>query len=196
LLYQIASWSNPAHWARNLHRLIQTWGMSLMVIPDSVMCPVKVRNNISTAPWPVLHLSAWLTFIFQKTNASFLCNGLPFGMDWCLELQAFWTLFEHVVPSHAVFQRRERLRWTLPFLLHGDEGRGRNHRAVLVVAFQPLLAVKGHTFKSRLLHSLFPGERYATFDGVETLESLNHYMANDLLDLYENGLEVLYCVGF
>lgn len=198
ILHQIASWSNPAHWARNLHRAIQSWGMTLMVSTTTVMCPVKVNSKVTAVPWPVMHLSSWLTFIFKKTTSSFLCSGLQLGPAWCFELQAFWSMFEYVLPTHPVFQNRSRLKWTLPFALHGDEGRGRNHRAVLVISFQPLLAVKGHSFKSRLLHSLFPGERYACLDGVETLECLHEQMANDLLDLFHNGLEActLFCDVF
>ena len=169
-----------------------------MVSTTTVMCPVKVNSKVTAVPWPVMHLSSWLTFIFKKTTSSFLCSGLQLGPAWCFELQAFWSMFEYVLPTHPVFQNRSRLKWTLPFALHGDEGRGRNHRAVLVISFQPLLAVKGHSFKSRLLHSLFPGERYACLDGVETLECLHEQMANDLLDLFHNGLEActLFCDVF
>ena len=193
LLYQIASWKTPANWARNLHRLIHTWGLSLMVTPTTVMCPVKFRSAVTTTPWPILHLSTWLRVIFRKTNAKFLCNGIPLHQGWGKELEAFWSLYKCVCPTHAVYDRPERLAATLPFLYHGDEGRGRHNRAVLVTSFQPLLLCKGHSFLSRLLCSVFPGERYATsLDGVESLECLHTEVAKDLHELFENGIEAGY----
>ena len=102
LLYQIASWKTPANWARNLHRLIHTWGLSLMVTPTTVMCPVKFRSAVTTTPWPILHLSTWLRVIFRKTNAKFLCNGIPLHQGWGKELEAFWSLYKCVCPTHAV----------------------------------------------------------------------------------------------
>ena len=103
---------------------------------------------------------------------------------------AFWSLYKLVNPSHEVYSGpEEKMRWTLPFMYHGDEGRGRLHRAVLVCSFQPLLASKGHSFKSRLLASVFPGERYACVEGEETLETLHAVIANDLRDLFDNGLK-------
>ncbi|CAK9102229.1 unnamed protein product [Durusdinium trenchii] len=119
-----------------------------------------------------------------------LCNGLPLGPEWRNELKAFWTMYRLVNPHHEAFASPQRLEWTLPFLYHGDEGRGRLRRAVLVCSYQPLLSSKGHSFKSRLLASVFPGERYACLEGEETLETLHTVIADDLRDLFYNGLEV------
>ena len=190
LLNKMASWKAPKHWARNLHRLIQSWGLSLMVSPTVVMTPCKFRGSVTKTPWPILLLSSWLKLIFEKTNARMLCNGLPLGPQWNLELKAFWTLYRKVHPMHPIYRTPERLEWTLPFQYHGDEGRGKLHRAVLVCSYQPLLQWKGHTFKSRLLASLFPGERYACLDGDESLEALHAAVANDLCGLFENGFTV------
>ena len=162
-----------------------------MVAPTTVMTPCKFRGSILAAPWPVLLLSSWLKLIFQKTNARMLCNGLPVGAQWNYELKAFWSLYQTVDPNHEIYKTPERLAWTLPFMYHGDEGRGRLHRAILVCSYQPLLFSKGHSFKSRLLASVFPGERYACLDGDETLEALHNEVANDMRDLFENGVEVI-----
>ena len=164
-----------------------------MVEASYVDCPVKVNDKEVVVPWPLLHLSSWLQFILRKTDARMLCSGISLGDEWAFELKSFWSLYQTVQPDHQVFTwPKERLAWTVPMLYHGDEGRGKNHRQVLVVSYQPLLAMPGHTFKSRLLCSVFPGEKYACKDGQETLEALHHAMALDLIHLFEDGLQVLY----
>lgn len=186
---KLASWRDPSHWARNLERLIRSWNLSLVVCPTTVMTPCKFRGCVTSTPWPVLLLSSWLKLVFDKTQAQMLCNGLPLGPEWRNELKAFWTMYRLVNPHHEAFASPQRLEWTLPFLYHGDEGRGRLRRAVLVCSYQPLLSSKGHSFKSRLLASVFPGERYACLEGEETLETLHTVIADDLRDLFYNGLE-------
>lgn len=191
LLNKLANWRDPSHWARNLHRLIQSWGFTLMVQPTTVLTPCKFRGSVAATPWPVLMLSSWLQLIFARTDGEMLCNGLPLGPQWKTELTAFWQLYRTVNPGHGVYsQPDDRLGWTLPFLYHGDEGRGRLRRAVLICSYQPLLFCGGHSFKSRLLASVFPGERYACVEGEETLEALHDAVAADMRDLFENGLEV------
>ena len=161
-----------------------------MIQTTTVMTPCKFRGAVVMTPWPVLLLSSWLRFIFVKTNASMLCSGLPLGNQWTYELKAFWQMFKHVNPHHPIYDYPERLQWTVPFLYHGDEGRGKLRRAVLVTSYQPLLASKGHSFKSRLLCSVFPGERYAcSNDGEESLESLHAAVGADMRSLFDEGLE-------
>ena len=188
-LRKLSNWRDPSHWARNLHRLIQSWGLTLMIQTTTVMTPCKFRGSVVMTPWPVLLLSSWLRFIFEKTNASMLCSGLPFGEQWTYELKAFWQMFKHVNPQHPIYDHPERLQWTVPFMYHGDEGRGKLRRAILVTSYQPLLASKGHSFKSRMLCSVFPGERYACNDGEESLESLHAVVGADMRSLFDDGLE-------
>ena len=140
-------------------------------------------------------------------HASFVVQSqLRRGQSWCWVAGCSWSLQERtgrcfamgclwvhngkqsLLPSgnyierltrvHGVYsQPEDRLGWTLPFLYHGDEGRGRLRRAVLICSYQPLLFCSGHSFKSRLLASVFPGERYACVEGEETLEALHDAVA-------------------
>lgn len=189
ILHKISSWKGNE--ARNLQRLITAWGLSLMVQPHMQPCPVKFRGGTTWTLWPWLKLSSWLKLIFERTEACMLCNGLPSGEHWRYELRAFWSMYEKVCPMHPAFSRRDRLEFTLPFLYHGDEGRGRLKRAVLITSYQPVLVASNASFKSRLLCSIFPGERYACLDGVETLEALHEAVANDLVELAEDGMEAV-----
>lgn len=189
ILHKISSWKGNE--ARNLQRLITAWGLSLMVQPHMQPCPVKFRGGTTWTLWPWLKLSSWLKLIFERTEACMLCNGLPLGEHWRYELRAFWSMYEKVCPMHPAFRRPDRLEFTLPFAYHGDEGRGRLKRAVLITSYQPILVASNASFKSRLLCSIFPGERYACLDGVETLEALHEAVANDLVELAEDGMQAV-----
>ena len=194
MLMQIASWKDPANWSRNLHRLIQRFGLSLNVVVNNVLCPCLFRNRITQVPWPVLFLSSWLPMVFAKTGGALLMNGFTVDQDDHEKaLASFWQLYRAVDPNHAVYTMHpSRLGSVLPLMYHGDEGRGRLKRAVLVTSFVSSLPVSGHPFLSHLLCTEFPGERYATGDdGVETLEALHAAVARDLNELLEHGWEVL-----
>ena len=83
-----------------------------------------------------------------------------------------------------------RLSQVIPMYYHGDEGRGKLRRAVLVTSYVAGLPKRGHSFLSRYLAAVFPGERYAVGpDGVETLQALHEEVAKDLMDLYLNGFD-------
>ena len=194
MLMPIASWKDPANWSRNLHRLIQRLGLSLNVVVNNVLCPCLFRNRITQVPWPVLFLSSWLPMVFAKTGGALLMNGFTVDQDDHEKaLASFWQLYRAVDPNHAVYTMHpSRLGSVLPLMYHGDEGRGRLKRAVLVTSFVSALPVSGHPFLSHLLCTVFPGERYATGDdGVETLEALHAAVARDLNELLEHGWEVL-----
>lgn len=108
------------------------------------------------------------------------------------ELESFWSLYQHVLPTHPVFERhRGRLGQVIPMYYHGDEGRGKLRRPVLITSFVSGLTAEGHSFLSRFLAIVFPGERYAVgTDGSETLESLHQELAKDLNKLFEDGFDV------
>ncbi len=53
-------------------------------------------------------------------------------------LQRFWSRHAFVDASLPEFPRQ-----TIPFLIHGDEGRGQCKRPVLVVSFQPIIGWSG-----------------------------------------------------
>lgn len=174
------------------------YGLSLHVKLSSVQCPCYFHNATSSVPWPVMLLSSWLDVIFAKTRGALILNG--FSVDdkaHELALSSYWQLYKAVAPEHACFSHHgNRLHRVIPFMYHGDEGRGKLKRAVLVTSYVAALAAVGkpfgHSFLSHFLCTLFPGERYAIGDdGVESLESIHAMVAKDLNDLFNNGFEAL-----
>ena len=147
----------------------------------------------------MLKLRDWLEIIFRKTEGALIMNG--FGIDNPKhehELSAFWQLYENVLPSHEVFKtHRGRLSKVIPMYYHGDEGRGKLRRPVLVTSFVAGLPAPGHSFLSGFLAAIFPGERYAVgLDGMESLEALHGEIAEDLKSLFETGFNAQASIFF
>ena len=133
--------------SRNLHAYIHKKDKTLPVPITSVMTPVKTRvsRRFATArrPWPVLHLSSWIKTGMEADQFAgfFLLNG--FKLDNLAQaednLELFWDRYKSVDPNTPPNPRR-----TLPFYVHGDEGRGQVKRPVLVISFQGLMSWDGN----------------------------------------------------
>ena len=66
-------------------------------------------------------------------------NTLETWDDAQATLQTFWDRYKHVDPS-LVPQHPSQ---TVPFYIHGDEGRGLGKRPLLVISFQPTMSWTG-----------------------------------------------------
>lgn len=70
-----------------------------------------------------------------------LSQALEFGHT----LETFWERFQQTDPSFPFFTdfpAREAWRSAIPLAIHGDEGRGRLKRPVMVVSTQTIIPVK------------------------------------------------------
>ena len=70
---------------------------------------------------------------------------------YCRMLRVFWQRFRHVRPEHDVYDRADAeagfdLGFCIPVAIHGDEGRGKLKRPVMVLSYQPLISFKGPRF--------------------------------------------------
>ena len=110
---------------------------------------------------------------------------------WKAMFRDYWGKFRVVKGHHNVFQdHANELDCCVPVMLHGDEGRGKLRRAVRVTSIQPVLVPDGHaghSFNSRFLHSIMPGELYA---GDATMSILQEALVEELRNLYTEGFEV------
>lgn len=156
--------------------------------------PVKWRNEHVMMPWPTLPPSSWLECVFKKTSGQPLLGGNKLSQveRWTSMLRDFWVKFRAARgDGHKVFaDHAGELQFCVPVMIHGDEGRGKLHRAVMATSVQPAILPDGHaghSFNSRLLHSIMPGELY---EGDMTVQILQDALVEDLRDLYSNGFEV------
>lgn len=190
----MGSWTSPSNWSRNLHSLIYRFNLTLPVQFEHVDLPVRWRNQHVMLPWPTLPFSSWVKTVFMKSSGQPLLGGhkLEETHKWSAMFEDFWEKFKNARgTSHEVFQRHAgHLQFCCPIAIHGDEGRGKLKRAVMATSVQPLLVPNGHaghSFNTRYLHSIMPGELY---EGDMTVEILQDSLVEDLRRLYENGLTV------
>lgn len=112
-----------------------------------VKTPVKPRsrhNKRADCMWPILHLSEWMKTAFTDPyNGFFLLGGkrLPDDLHAVHEmLSQFWERHQFV-DGRCTAPKEPRC--TIPYFIHGDEGRGQVKRPILVVSFQPLFSWGG-----------------------------------------------------
>ena len=128
--------------SRNLYRFIHKSGKTLPVEITPVTVPIKVsrRKKVQQRQWPVLHLSSWLQVCFEEYGGFFVLGGHKLDDLKAIEnmLEQFWSRHQFVdtdIPQDT--------KHTIPFLLHGDEGRGQCKRPILVLSFQPMIGWSG-----------------------------------------------------
>ena len=107
----------------------------------------RKRNHL-TVTWPAISLTSWARYILEVQGGQLLLAGHHISQPklWKEALQSFWAKYEAADPDHPVFQDeslRKDLSCTIPYLLHGDEGRGRMKQPILVIAFQGVLSHLG-----------------------------------------------------
>ena len=105
---------------------------------------LKKRSETRTQ-WPVLKLSSWAQYELQNGGEMFLAgHNILQEAAWKSEFRNFWDKYEHIDGSHPVFAIEPTARsTTIPFLLHGDEGRGRGKLPILTISCQCLLSHYG-----------------------------------------------------
>ena len=126
--------------SRNLHFYIHKKNMTLPVATSSVVIPR--RFAVARKPWPVFHLSSWIKTAMETKpfEGFFLLAGMKLDKLAQAEdaLELFWSRYKAVDPNTPDYPRR-----TLPFYIHGDEGRSQVKRPVLIISFQGLMSWAG-----------------------------------------------------
>lgn len=187
--------------SRNLYGYIQKKGKALPVPVSTVTTPIRVsrRRKMELRPWPVMHLSSWAKIVLEQYGGFFFFGGMTLNNlpDVEAMLSGFWDKYQK-----AEGESTEHPTRTIPYMLHGDEGRGRCKRPVLIVSFQgalgwkkdanlsmdDLLNSKKNTFTTRMLFMLLPSENYAPHG--QTQQCLLDSLASDCNKLYAEGIEV------
>ena len=146
----LAACGSGKNHSRNLHELISRQGRMLAVDTDKVTAPVRVINKgrprRTNMDFTVLNPSSWLRYSLSVGGEAFL-GGKTLDGDFRSMLQQFWTKYELKNPSFHLFQRPDYnldlAGYCIPTLIHGDEGRGKAKRPIMVLSIQPLISWKG-----------------------------------------------------
>lgn len=134
---------------RNLHRLInRTKGVTVHLDVD--VCPISIRTKRPVAVkdvwWPLLRMDSWLQYFFTELPGMILggCAGDD-EATWRRMFSDFWDTYRQVDGGHQIFQTDYDLSACIPYMLHGDEGRGQSFVPFLVLSWQPVISFRGPT---------------------------------------------------
>ena len=146
--------SSEGNICRNVHRLLKSPRFTLQVdIKHTIISIRHARTRkLLNIPWPVIPMSSWVHYIMQEQGGSLLLQGNHISQigKWKHDLKEFWDFYEKVDPSHPTFEQNLDRECTLPFFVHGDEGRGRGKQPVMILSFQGLFS---HFGRQRLNES-------------------------------------------
>ena len=180
------------HACEKLHRTVTSLSKKLDVKISHVPVWIRyTRKRLSQVlvDYPVLRMTDWIDTIF-KGGGHFFLGGrtladLPLVRE---ELVHFWENFEKVDSEFPFFKDMPKEKWgsCIPLALHGDEGRGRLHNPVMVVAVQPLLPIHG---KKTNMQGLLEYVQYFSslitqfFEGLWDLAGQQKYVVANLISV-------------
>ena len=135
--------------SRNFHRRLSKSGK---VLPVKVsMERVWVRQQrprvrqIQLA-YPMIALRDWGELLLNS-HPNLMLGGFSLKQvsEYTEMFTRFWTRYQHLDPSHPIYATHpESVRGRcIPFLVHGDEGRGKGKVPILIQSFQMLIGPKG-----------------------------------------------------
>ena len=144
---------NKGNECRNLHILIHSSGKTLRVDVGTVLTKVTIlsgKPRVETVHYPVLKLSAWSRQIFSSGGQMLLGgHSLNDEHGYRSMFRTFWERFEIVRPDLDIYHREGvDLSYCIPICLHGDEGRGKLRRPIMVISYQPVITYKGPRYSN------------------------------------------------
>ena len=141
---------NKGNECRNLHLVIHNSGKTLPVEVSTVKTKIlilKGKPKAKEVEWPVLLLSNWFRTICASGGHMMLAgHSLDEPDRFGSVFQTFWERFQFVNPEHSIYDGSLDLRFAIPVACHGDEGRGKLKRPVMILSFQPIISVRGPRF--------------------------------------------------
>eukprot|EP00435_Cladocopium_sp_Y103_P023850 s546_g5.t2 len=193
--------STPTNSCRHLHRFVARTGKRLPVkisyVKTFVKKITKSRVQEVEVDFPTLPLSAWMEVSFSLGGHFFLGGkGVDHFQSFSQILHDWWVSYKKIDPTLPFFQDFDESHYgySFPVAVHGDEGRGRYKRPIMIFSYQPLITnfeghtnLKGSTYCTRLLYSAVPSSMYAKND--KTIDGLVTALVKDFCDLYYSGFD-------
>ena len=174
--------------ARHFSRVVQKFGLAFPVpVSELVFRPESGETVLLPYIRPTDYFKTLL-----KHCPKLLLGGHEPGIAARRELSDFWSRYEVVQSSHAVFQKpewRSKAAWTIPYSIHGDGGRTAKKQALELVSVEPtlgLLTAEGRTQTCRCVNA-------CAFLGPRLNSKLHSYLSRFLLaafpaKVYPKGL--------
>ncbi|CAK9002404.1 unnamed protein product [Durusdinium trenchii] len=191
-----------SHGCRRLHAFAAKTGRRLPVevvlVPTIVRRISKARVREVDYDYPTLPLSAWMETAFSFGGHFFLGGrSTDHFAEFSNILRDWWLSYKAVDPNLPFYKDfpEDAYGFSFPIAIHGDEGRGRYKRPIMIFSYQPVITnfdgkanLKGATYTNRLLYAAVPSAMYAKND--KTFDGLFDALVQDFNRLYEGGFEV------
>lgn len=138
--------SSKTNSCRQLHRYVAKTGKRLPVkiamVNTLVRKITRARVHEVKIDFPTLPLSNWMKASFDLGGHFFLggAGGEHFN-DFKQILHDWWCRYKKVdpeLPFYKDFDEQE-YQYCIPVAIHGDEGRGRYRRPIMIFSYQPLI---------------------------------------------------------
>ena len=136
-----AGFNRDSNAHRDVDRLIHRFGLMCKVPRDVFLFEAADGQKILEVPW--IRPTSWVRYLMQSYPA--LLTGVQKGME--RQLESFWKCYQNVQPGHVAYQNPSRLKYTLPLLLHGDEGRYLKRSNYMICTVESVFGSEGHVAK-------------------------------------------------
>ena len=113
------------------------------------ICKKKPKVTTLKVWWPILRMTSWIEILLQHHPQVLLCG---FQLDeakagWKRTLRQFWKDYRRSNPDHEIFSEGgPPLECSIPYYLHGDEGRFLRSKPLMIEAFQVAISHKGMSY--------------------------------------------------
>ena len=119
---------------------------------------------------PYISPKSYLEYL-MKNHPDCVIGGLQSTHDCGTHLQAFWDAYKQQHKSHEVYRSRDDgpvLSYTLPILVHGDEGRGKRRTGTMAIFLESPIGIpsESKTTKKR---------KHGDCDCAPTPEEMNRF---------------------
>ena len=148
MLCKIASASkSKTHVDRNLRRCIfkagATLPIELVLVPTTIMLrkPKLLRREVF---WPCFSMASWIQ-VLANTFPRFVFGGFKPDQEteWRTLFTWFWKTYRQFDSEHPLYESNLDPSICVPYMTHGDEGRGLRSQAFMVESFQFVISYLG-----------------------------------------------------
>lgn len=81
--------------------------------------------------------------LFNKFPQVLLAGHTKNDERWKTSFTNFWTAYKQVDGAHPFFQSGRPWETSIPYYLHGDEGRTLRSKPVMILSWQPAIPFNG-----------------------------------------------------
>ena len=133
---------------RNLHLLLKKSNVMFPALVSTVPVTIRIKKPTpgnQVVEWPVIKLSSWVAALAKGEASRYLLAGFRLEEvdQWKAIFASFWSTYATVDADHEMFSANLDPCFTIPYALHGDEGKGLRGKAFLVESWQTIIGVHG-----------------------------------------------------